>query len=75
MAGKKTKLKIKIERCKGCHLCVEVCPVKVLEMSQELNKRGSRYVKLKDPDKCTGCGLCVTMCPDCSITIEENEDK
>ncbi|MGB2601044.1 MAG: 4Fe-4S dicluster domain-containing protein [Candidatus Omnitrophota bacterium] len=71
MATKKLKLKINIEKCKGCVFCVNVCPRKALELSKEVNKKGFRYVVLKDPDKCNGCGLCAVMCPDCSITLEE----
>jgi 2-oxoglutarate ferredoxin oxidoreductase subunit delta len=73
MGAKKTKTKIDKERCKGCNLCVEVCPVKILIMSDEVNKKGYRFAVLKDPEKCTGCGLCVMMCPDCSIEIVEEK--
>ncbi len=70
MAEKTCNLKIDIERCKGCLLCIEVCPVKILKASEHVNKRGIQYVVLTDPEKCTGCTLCAMMCPDCAITIE-----
>ena len=75
MAKKTIKLKMNIdaETCKGCLLCVDICPQKALAMSSMVNKRGLRYAVLKYPEKCTGCGLCALMCPDCSITIEESE--
>jgi 2-oxoglutarate ferredoxin oxidoreductase subunit delta len=73
MGAKKTKMKIDKEKCKGCCLCVEVCPVKALEMSDEVNKKGYRFAVLKDPEKCTGCGLCAMMCPDCVIEILEEK--
>ncbi|MEA3489637.1 MAG: ferredoxin family protein [Candidatus Omnitrophota bacterium] len=66
---KKVKMVIDKERCKGCLFCIEVCPQKILEVSEGINKRGVRYVVMRDPDKCTGCGLCVLMCPDCAIEI------
>jgi 2-oxoglutarate ferredoxin oxidoreductase subunit delta len=71
MAKKNTVAKIDKERCKGCLLCIEVCPRHALEISKEVNKRGLQYVAMKDPDKCTGCGLCYIMCPDCAIEIRE----
>lgn len=70
---KKTKIKIDKEKCKGCMLCIDVCPQKVLEASKGVNKRGQQYAVVKLPEKCTGCGLCYIMCPDCGIKIEEEK--
>ena len=63
------KIKFDIQRCKGCGLCVHVCPKQTLEMSDELNQAGQRYAQLIDKDECTGCGLCFQMCPDLIIEI------
>ena len=57
---------IDIETCKGCEICVKVCPVNVLEMSTELNQAGFRYPLLLDG--CTGCEMCAIICPDFSFT-------
>ncbi|MFQ5952300.1 MAG: ferredoxin family protein [Candidatus Omnitrophota bacterium] len=73
MARKKKKLKIDKERCKGCLLCVEICPYGALEHSEEVNKKGHRYVVLKYPEKCTQCTLCAIICPDCAIEINGEE--
>jgi len=54
-------------------LCVNVCPKKVLKLTDKVNKKGHRYVVAEDAGKCTGCRLCVTMCPDCSIEVTEEE--
>src|SRR5439155_25089046 len=53
---------IDIETCKGCVLCVEVCPPRVLVMSEDTNRMGYRYPLLLDG--CTGCELCYKICPD-----------
>jgi len=53
---------IDVERCKGCELCIPVCPPKVLEMSVEVNAIGFRYPILHPG--CTGCELCAEICPD-----------
>lgn len=59
------------DRCKGCQLCVEVCPQHVLALNSEvINTKGYHPAELIDPDgACTGCALCAVMCPDVCITI------
>lgn len=57
------------ERCKGCELCIEVCPVRVLEPATQLNSRGVFPPTLKAGGNCTLCTLCENMCPDLAIFI------
>lgn len=56
--------------CKGCSLCVEVCPEKIIRLSQDkLTQKGYRPAELFDPEKCTACTQCALMCPDVAITV------
>jgi 2-oxoglutarate ferredoxin oxidoreductase subunit delta len=55
--------------CKGCELCVEVCPKAALEMSEERNASGYHPAVLVHPDKCNGCALCAEMCPESAIIV------
>ncbi len=57
------------DRCKGCELCIEVCPVDVLEPSDGLNSRGVITPAMKREGKCTLCTMCENMCPDLAIYI------
>lgn len=66
-----SQINLNIERCKGCGLCVGVCPIGILQMSETLNSMGCRFLEITDPDKCTGCGMCCRMCPDVAIEIEK----
>lgn len=61
---------INTERCKGCELCIRVCPKKILEMSNETNGQGVNYPVCIDEASCIACAFCATMCPDCVIEIE-----
>jgi 2-oxoglutarate ferredoxin oxidoreductase subunit delta len=63
------------ERCKGCGLCVNVCPKKVLELSKEVNTRGYFPAVQAHPEKCVFCSACCIMCPDVAITIEETVEE
>ena len=59
------------ERCKGCGLCVTVCPKNVLEVSDQVSTKGYFPVYQARPEDCIYCAMCCTMCPDMAITITE----
>ena len=59
------------ERCKGCGLCVSICPKKVLEISSEINSKGYFPAYQARPEDCNHCAMCCIMCPDVAITITE----
>ena len=66
------KLTFKTDRCKGCGLCVTVCPKKIIVISKDkINKKGHSPAELSDPAQCIGCAFCATMCPDCVISVEK----
>lgn len=66
---------IDIERCKGCGLCVTVCPKNVLEISETVNPKGYFPAFQARPEDCIHCALCCAICPDVAITISETADE
>lgn len=56
-------LRIDTDECKGCGLCIEACPPKVISMSERLNHYGYRTA-LYAGAGCTGCGICFIVCPE-----------
>jgi 2-oxoglutarate ferredoxin oxidoreductase subunit delta len=63
-------VEISVEGCKGCELCVGVCPVKCLAMNKsDTNSYGLYYAYLAEEEKCTGCQNCAVICPDAAITV------
>jgi len=54
--------------CKGCKICVEVCPKNVLAMD-------GIVAKVIDIESCTGCMLCEQLCPDFAIIVETKSES
>ena len=65
------KVTFRTERCKGCRLCLSVCPKKIIVIDENvLNAKGYHPAGVIEQEKCIGCAFCATMCPDCVITVE-----
>jgi len=63
------KIEVRIERCKGCYLCIEACPKDAIAISESPNAAGC-YPVMQLPDGvCTACGQCALVCPDAAITV------
>ena len=70
MAG---KIIIDTERCKGCGLCVTVCPNSSIIISNRSNKAGYFPAQAVNSD-CTGCAMCAIICPDAIIEVYRDDD-
>jgi 2-oxoglutarate ferredoxin oxidoreductase subunit delta len=62
------------ELCKGCQLCMSVCPKHLIRVSDKLNQKGYYPAELGDTKgnedhQCTGCTQCATICPDVAIEV------
>lgn len=59
--------------CKGCGLCTEACPKKLIRLSPNvLNAKGFHPAEITDMDKCIACAMCAMMCPDVVIKVEKD---
>ncbi|MBW1699574.1 MAG: ferredoxin family protein [Deltaproteobacteria bacterium] len=68
------KLHIHPKYCKGCLICVEMCPKKALKPSDQINSRGYLLPVENDMSRCTDCKLCEILCPDFAIAIEVEDE-
>ena len=65
------KITVKTDICKGCELCVNVCPRGIIALSKDkINAKGYHPAELIDEERCTGCSSCAIMCPDVAIIVE-----
>ncbi|MFV0440807.1 MAG: nitroreductase family protein [Lachnospirales bacterium] len=56
-------IKVDKDKCVGCNLCSTDCPMKIIEVKDNL----ARILK----EDCLKCGHCLSVCPKNAITIEE----
>ncbi|MFH1856869.1 MAG: ferredoxin family protein [Candidatus Omnitrophota bacterium] len=68
-------VKINKEFCKGCKLCISVCPKHSIKLSKALNKKGVYAVEFIEDGTCTGCAQCAMMCPEAAIEVERDDER
>ena len=74
MAKKTKRCKITIDRelCKGCTMCISLCPKNLITSSSKLNLKGyypAEYTEIGKNHACTGCTICAIICPDVAIEV------
>jgi 2-oxoglutarate ferredoxin oxidoreductase subunit delta len=75
MAKVKGKVTFQENICKGCGLCVTVCPMKIITLDNDkINAKGYHPATVKEMNKCIGCASCATICPDVVITVERETE-
>jgi len=62
--------RINVKKCTGCGLCVEACPVFVLEL-----EGGKARVLAPQQELCNNCGHCGAVCPAGAVAQKAREEK
>ena len=59
------------DRCKGCELCIAVCPKHIVEIdATATNARGYHPAAVREMELCIACASCAKICPDSVIIVE-----
>lgn len=69
--------------CKGCNICVYICPKKCYTKGAELSERGYFAAVVSAPESCYNwkreekliCELCTLSCPDQAISWHPEEEE
>ena len=68
------KVIINTERCKGCGLCVTVCPKSCIAISSRSNKKGYFPAEIVSGD-CSACAMCAIVCSETIIEVYREAEE
>jgi heterodisulfide reductase subunit A len=76
---------VDIDKCTGCGVCAESCPVKARDAyNEQLGDRTGIYMNYPqavprayviDKDKCIGCGLCENLCLANAVKYADSDEE
>ncbi|MHB1413896.1 MAG: 4Fe-4S dicluster domain-containing protein [Chloroflexota bacterium] len=68
--GKSVRIELNQGWCKGCGICVEMCPTDVFGAEE-----GTGKAFVAAAESCVDCGMCELYCPDYAISLERDTEE
>jgi MinD superfamily P-loop ATPase containing an inserted ferredoxin domain len=59
------------EKCLGCGICADRCPIAAITMDDEENEM---EIPVVNTDICLGCGVCASSCPNGSLSLSRRSE-
>lgn len=57
------RLEVRDQACRGCQMCVDICPTKVFDFDAD-----AKRPTIRDARDCIACLSCAFLCPSGAIT-------
>jgi len=67
-------IKVYVDKCTGCTLCIKACPLGAIEM-KDRPEGGKKKIAVIDLDKCTLCNACISSCKFEAIEIKAEKES
>ncbi|MCU0285888.1 MAG: 4Fe-4S dicluster domain-containing protein [Acidobacteria bacterium] len=61
--------------CKGCSLCVDICPTGTLLLEDNAENKFGVSIKVDAQEYCIGCKMCEDRCPDFAIFVNYDANE
>lgn len=72
-SDKKNQVSLMRVYCKGCGLCVDICPTGTLQLEDNHESQYGASARIDAPEYCIGCKMCEMRCPDFAIFVNYEE--
>ena len=69
MAKIRGAIVVDTEKCKGCSVCIPTCPTDVIQLADDVNRKGYHFLYMENPEECIACKNCAIVCPDGVISV------